>query len=261
MLFKHELKQQLSGWILWSGIISGLIFGFMLMFTLFEGELEGFSEVIESMDVILDMFGMANLDISTVEGWFGADASLLLLIGGGMYATQLGMRLLLKEETDKTADVLLTHPVARKTVYKTKFYVNVVLIASFNILSFIVTWISIIVIDEPYPGFEMLLYFMSNTILMLVLMTISYGSSAFLRKSPNGIAFGLAIALYVMNSVTNVSEELHFLKYISPFVINESGVIFSEKTLQFGFIGYYGIIAIIVFFLGYMYYKKKDIYT
>ncbi|MGA0351392.1 MAG: ABC transporter permease subunit [Acholeplasmataceae bacterium] len=261
MVFKHELKQQLGGFLIWTGVIGALIFAFMLMFTLFEGELEGFTEILDSMDVILDMFGMANLDISTIEGWFGADASLLLLIGGGMYATQLGMRVLLKEEAEKTADFLLTNPIARTHVYVTKYYANVLYVVIFNMISFIITWISIVIIEEPFPAFLMILYFISNCVLMLVLMTIAYGASAFLRKAPNGIAFGLAIALYVMNSVTNVSEELNFLKYISPFVINESGVIFSEETLQFGFIGYYSVIALLVFFTGWMYYKKKDIYT
>lgn len=261
MLLKHELKQQLSGFLIWTIVIGALIFGFMLMFTLFSGELEQFSDIMESMEPLLAMFGMQSLDISTIEGWFGADASLLLLIGGGMYATQLGMRTLLKEESEKTADFLLTQPIPRKKVFIDKYLANVIYIAMFNLISFIITWVSVIVIEESFPLLLMILYFISNIILMLVLMTIAYGISAFIRKSFSGIAFGIAIALYVINSVTNVSESLHFLKYVSPFVINESGVIFNEKTLQFGFIGYYGLIAVIVFVLGFNYYKQKDIYT
>lgn len=261
MLFKHEFKQQLKSFMIWTGVINVLIFAFMWMFTLFEGQLEGFEDMLGQMDVILEMFGMANLDISTVEGWFGADASMLLLIGGGMYATQVGMRALLKEESEKTADFLLTQPISRQKVYVTKFKVNVLVIVLFNLISMIVTYASIVFIGASFPTLFMVLYFLSNTILGLVLMTIAYGFSAFLRKSPTGIAYGLAIALYVMNSMKNVSSELDFLKFISPFVINESGVLFSEETLQFGFIAYYVLIAAAVFGLGFLHFKKKDIYT
>jgi ABC-2 type transport system permease protein len=261
ILLKHELKQNLKSFVIWAGTMNVFIFVFMLMFTLFKDQMAELSEYMASFEQFLAAFGMGGLDLATVEGFFGADASMILLIGGGMYATSLGLNALLNEEKEKTADFLLTKPVSRTNIFFSKYSMAIIYIISFNILSMFITWLSIVVIKEPFPWYTMSLYFLSNFILGTVLMTIAFGLSTFVRNAPVGIAYGVAIAFYVVNTIKNVSDKLDFLKWITPFSINESGTIFSEETLEVGFMIYYGILSLIVLLIGFMYYQKKDIYT
>jgi len=261
ILFKHEFYKQRRSFITWVGIMNVFIFGFMLLFPLFKEQMEALSDYMASFEDFLAVMGMGGLDLATAEGFFGADASMVLLIGGGMYATALGLNVLLNEEKEKTADFLLSKPLSRTTIYITKYAVGLLNILLFNVISYIFVLLSFILINEAFPFDTMGLYFISNFVLGFVLMTIAYGISAMIRKVPSGIAYGVAIGFYVLNSIKNVSNKLSFLKWMTPFSINESGTIFSEETLEVTYMMYYLGVSFIVWIVGFMLYKKKDIYT
>jgi len=250
ILFKHELYKQRRSFIAWVGILNVFVFGSMLLFPLFKEQMEALSDYMASFE-----------DFLTAEGFFGADASMVLLIGGGMYATTLGLNILLNEEKEKTADFLLTKPVSRSMIYITKYAVGTLNIFLFNVISYVFVLLSFLLINEIFPFYTMGLYFVSNFVLGIVLMTIAYGISAMIRKVPSGIAQGVAIGLYVLNSIKNVSTRLSFLQWFTPFSINESGKIFTEETLELTYILYYLGVSMIIWFIGFIFYKKKDIYT
>ena len=261
ILFKHEFYKQRRSFMTWVAIMNVFIFGFMLLFPLFKEQMEALSDYMDSFEDFLAVMGMGGLDLATAEGFFGADASMVLLIGGGMYATTLGLNILLNEEKEKTADFLLTKPVSRSMIYITKYAVGTLNIFLFNVISYLFVLLSFLLINELFPFYTMSLYFVSNFVLGIVLMTITYGISAMIRKVPSGIAQGVAIGLYVLNSIKNVSTRLSFLKWFTPFSINESGKIFTEETLELTYILYYLGVSMIIWLIGFIFYKKKDIYT
>jgi ABC-2 type transport system permease protein len=261
ILFKHELYKQRRSFIAWVGIMNVFVFGFMLLFPLFKEQMEALSDYMASLEDFLSVLGMGGLDLSTAEGFFGADASMLLLIGGGMYATTLGLHVLLIEEKEKTADFLLTKPVSRSTIYITKYAVGILNIFLFNVISYVFVLLSFLLINEIFPFYTMGLYFVSNFVLGIVLMTMAYGISPMIRKVPSGIAQGVAFGFYVLNSIKNVSTRLSFLQWFTPFSINESGKIFTEETLELTYILYYLGVSMIIWFIGFICYQKKDIYT
>ena len=56
--------------------------------------------------------------------------------------------------------------------------------------------------------------------------------SAFLWKGGTGIGLGLAIALYFMNIIANLSSKAEALKYITPFGYAESSGIINRGGLE-----------------------------
>ncbi len=84
ILFKHEFLKQRRGFITWVGIMNIFIFGFMLLFPLFKEQMEALSDYMASFEDFLAVMGMGGLDLATAEGFFGADASMVLLIGGNV---------------------------------------------------------------------------------------------------------------------------------------------------------------------------------
>ena len=53
--------------------------------------------------------------------------------------------------------------------------------------------------------------------MQLVLAGICFGISAFLRNGSLGIGLGLALGMYFLNIIANLTSGAEFLKYITPF--------------------------------------------
>jgi ABC-2 type transport system permease protein len=64
------------------------------------------------------------------------------------------------------------------------------------------------------------------------LACVCFGISAFLWKGGLGIGLGLAIALYFMNIVANLTAKADVLKYITPFGYADGSAIFSKGAID-----------------------------
>lgn len=88
---------------------------------------------------------------------------------------------------------------------------------------------------------------------------ICFGISAFLRRSGLGIGLGLAIVMYFLNIVANISDDVKFLKYITPFGFAEGADIIEQGSLETGKILVGMSVAFIGVVVAYIKYCKKDI--
>jgi len=191
--------------------------------------------VIEAMPVeMLEAFGMADANLTTVSGYLKV-AVIFINITLGAYAIILGNGIIAKEERDKTAGFLMTLPVTRSNIISGKRISAAICCA----ILLLVVMLTIIVCILPYETEEHFAIFftlvmLATYIIMLIFLSIGMLLAASIRrhKISGGISIGLIFAMYLASIIAGLSENMEFLKYISPFMYFDASLILRDLTLE-----------------------------
>ena len=258
-LVKHELRQGKLSLLIWTGAIGFLLAVCVFLFPEIKGQMGDVSDVFASMGSFTAAFGMDRLNFGSLIGFYAIECGNVLGLGGAFFAALCAVGILSKEEKERTAEFLLTHPVSRIRVITEKLMAVLIQIFAMDIVIFAVSVGSMAAIGEEIPWKEVSLMHLSFFLLQVELAGICFGISAFLRKGSVGIGLGVAIMMYFLNLVANMAEVAEFLKYITPFGYTEgadivtNGCLDGTKVLLGMGYGAIGIAA------AYWRYTKKDI--
>ena len=80
-----------------------------------------------------------------------------------------------------------------------------------------------------------------------------------MRKGSVGAGLGIAVMMYFLNIIANISDAAEFLKYITPFGYCDGADIISNGSLDTALISIGSAVKIISIFITYLKYTKKDI--
>jgi len=219
-IYQHEFLARLKSVIIWSLALAILILFFFSMFPVFSDQAAMMNEFLARYPAQLRAaFGLDKMDLSTVLGFYSFTlvfVQLCLAIQAGNY----GFGLVSIEESELTADFLLSKPISRTQVLTSK------LLAAFTslLITDLVVWVSTIAGillfrsgHEYDPGILFLLL-LSMVIFQLVFMSIGLVISLLVRRvrsvTPYGL--GLAFGAYVINGFSGVFGEIK-LELITPF--------------------------------------------
>ena len=231
-LIRHELQRGWKSLLIWTGAISAFLVVCMLIFPEMKGQMDSISSVFSSMGAFTKAFGMETLNFGTLTGYYGIECGNILGIGGALFAALLGISALSREEKDGTAELLLTHPMSRAEIVTQKLAAILIQVVILNVVVFLLSIGSIAVIGEAVPWKEVGLLHLAFFLLQLEIAAVCYGISACIWRGGMGIGLGLAIALYFMNIIANLTDKAEFLKYISPFGYTDGADIISAGSLR-----------------------------
>lgn len=258
-IVRHELRQGKLSFLIWTACVGFLLVVCVFLFPEMKGQMEGVSDMFSSMGAFSDAFGMDRLNFGTLTGFYAIECGNILGLGGALFASLCGAGILSREEKDRTAEFLLTHPVSRETVVTGKLAAVMGQVAGMNLVIYLLSVGSIAAVGETVPWRELNLLHLAYFFLQLELAGICFGVSAFLRKGSAGTGLGIAIMMYFLNLVANIAEAAEFLKNITPFGYTEGTDIVNNGRLDGG------RIAIGMVFMGagiaaaYVKYGRKDI--
>lgn len=258
-IVKHELKQGFKSFIIWTAAIAFLIVICIFMYPEMKGEMDSMNDMFSSMGSFTAAFGMDKINFGTLIGFYAVECGNMLGLGGAAFAALLAVSILSKEEKERTAEFLLTHPVSRVRVITEKLIAVFIEIIAMNVIIWGLTVASIALIGEEIPLKEITLINTANLLLQLEIGGICFGISAFLKRGSIGIGIGVASLLYFLNIISNITDKTDFLHYITPFAYTEGSDIVTNGSLDATFILVgmgYAVVAIIAAFLRY---TKKDI--
>ena len=213
-----------------------------------------------SMGSFTEAFGMDRLNFGTLIGFYAVECGNILGLGGAFYAALCGAGILSKEEKDKTAEFLLTHPVSRKRIVTEKLVAVMIQITAMNCMIYALSVGFIAAVGESIPWKEISLLHLSYYLLQVELAGICFGISAFLRKGSAGVGLGIAAMMYFLNLIANIAEVAEFLKYITPFGYCEGADIVSSGSLDSALVAVGAVIGIGGIVMAYLKYTKKDIH-
>ena len=258
-LVKHELRQGKTSLLIWTASIGFLLVICIFLFPEMKGQMEGVNDVFASMGSFTQAFGMDRLNFGTLIGFYAVECGNILGLGGAFFAALCAAGILSKEEKDKTAEFLLTHPVSRKRILTEKLIAVLIQITAINIMIYAFAAGSIAAVGEEIPWKEISLMHLAYYLLQIELAGICFGISAFLRKGSAGIGLGLAAMMYFLNLIANIADVAGFLKYITPFGYCEAADIVSNGRLDGVMVAIGAVIGISGIMIAYLKYTKKDI--
>ena len=259
-LVKHELRQGKTSFFIWTIAIGFLMAICIFLFPEMKGQMESVNDVFASMGSFTEAFGMDRLNFGTLTGFYSVECGNVLGLGGAFYAALCAAAVLSKEEKDKTAEFLLTHPVSRKRIITEKLIAVLIQITAMNLIIYALSIGSIFAIGEEIPWKGISLMNLAYYILQLELAGICFGVSAFLRKGSIGVGLGIATMMYFLNLVANIADVADFLKYITPFGYCEGADIVSNGSLDGTLVAIGAVIGIAGIIIAFVKYTKKDIH-
>ncbi len=258
-LLRHELRQGRTAFLIWTGAIGFMLAVCVFLFPEMKGEMEGISDIFGSMGSFTDAFGMDQLNFGTLVGYYAIECGNVLGLGGAFYAAICAAGMLSKEEKDKTAEFLLTHPVSRARVLSEKLTAVFLQITVMNVIIYGLAIGSMALVGEAIPWKEVNLLHLAYYCLQLELGGICFGVSALLRKGSLGVGLGIAVMMYFANLMGNIAEVAEFLKYITPFGYCDGADVVTNGHLDPVMLGIGAVITVAGITVAYMGYCKKDI--
>ena len=259
IMVKHELKQGRTTLLIWTAVIAFMLALCVLIYPEMETQMGDVSSMFAEMGGFSAAFGMDRLNFGEFMGFFGVECGNILGLGGAFFAALLGISVLAKEEKEQTAEFLLTHPVSRRAIVGKKLVSVLIQILLLNISVAGVTAVSIWAIGES-PAFRPLfLLFLAYLILQVEVASVCFGISAFLNQVGAGVGLGLAALLYFLNIISNLTEQVRFLKYATPFSYTESADIITEECLNMKYLSVGLLFTVIGIGVGFYRYCRKDI--
>ncbi|MBR4955748.1 MAG: ABC transporter permease subunit, partial [Clostridia bacterium] len=204
-------------------------------------------------------FGMDQINFGEFWGYFAVECGNVLGLGGALFAAMTGIAALSKEQKDKTAEFLLTHPVSRSRVTANKLAAVAAQIIAVNVAVMVVAALSVTVIGESIRLREFSLLFLAYLLMQIEIGCITFGISAFLSGGGMGVGIGIAIGFYFVNILSNLTSELEVLKYLTPFAYADGAYIVSNVSLQPEYLVSGALFAAAGIIAAFAKYTKKDI--
>lgn len=216
-IIRRELRASRISLVVWSLAFIFLAYASIIKF---DSIISSGPEVLGLLDnfprVILALFNMVDVDLSTLEGYFSIVANYLMLMAGaqGLF---LGIRLFAKEEQEKTADFLLSKPRSRSAIFFNKLSAGLIMVLLLQAVLFAINYLALK--DYLPQAFTMLKNY-SLALIIIHSLFLSLGI-ALSNLLPSGRAetVGLAILLanYFIPIIANMSDRFFEIKHFFPF--------------------------------------------
>ncbi|MBQ7847482.1 MAG: ABC transporter permease subunit [Clostridia bacterium] len=258
-LFFHELKRNSLSLMVWSGAIAFMLAVCVFIYPEMASQMGELGDMFADMGSFSEAFGMDQLNFGEFMGYFAIECGNTLGLGGALFAAIIGMGALAKEERDHTAELLLTLPVSRTKVVAEKFGALLVQILVLNLVVVAAVAVSVLVIGEEVSLSKMALLFLAYVLLQIELACITFGISAFIKRGGLGIGIGLALLLYFVNILSNLTEDAEFLKYITPFGYADGSQVIANGAIEIKYLLVGAVFALLGVLAAFLKYNKKDI--
>ena len=259
-IVRHELRQGSRAFLIWTASVAFLLGICIFLFPEMKGEMDNISEMFASMGSFTAAFGMDKLNFGTLTGYYAIECGNVLGLGGAFFAALCGVAMLSKEEKERTAEFLLTHPVSRTRIVTEKLAAVMIQVAAMNLIVYAVSVGSMAAVGEEIPWKEVNLLHLAYFLLQIELAGICFGISAFMRRGSIAVGLGLAALMYFLHLIANITESAASLKYVTPFAYCDGADIVANGSLDGPKIAIGMALCAAGIAAAYWQYTKKDIH-
>ncbi len=258
-IFQLDFKRGLRALLIWTGVIAFMLVISIAVFPQMKSQTAALDEMYAGLGDLTKAFGLDIISMSDLIGFYATECGSVLGIGGGIFAAILGASALAREEKDRTAEFLLSHPISRTRVVGEKLLAVLAQLTVLNIAVCLISLSSFSLINEWPDMGQFFLLHLANFILQIEIASVCFGISAFAPGGAVGIGIGIAATLYFTNIIRNIAEKADFLKFITPFSYSDAANIVPEKKLDLLLIGVGLCYAVMGITAAFAHYEKKDI--
>ncbi|MDS0527545.1 ABC transporter permease [Clostridium sp. SHJSY1] len=262
-MFFHELKSYRKSTIIWSFSIVAIVVLFLSMYPSFSNDIESVNDLLKSYPAeIRKAFGITLNSFSSILGFYSY-SFIYISICGCIQAMNLGLSVVSKETSDKTADFLLTKPVTRKEILTAKLLATLTCIIITNVIFILAAIIIANVVSNT--SFDTKLFLMiSITMFFMQLIFLSLGiiiSTTITKiKSVISISLSTVFGFYIIGMIQSVIDN-DLLKYVTPFKFYDPSTIIKNASYQTSSIILEIVFIFICILISYYIYSTKDIHS
>lgn len=221
------------------------------------GGLEGMLSALPP--VLQTLFGAGIADYNSGVGMYGM-IHLYLVIALLLHATMLGSTIFSKEESDKTFEFLYIKGMKRSHILIDKIGAGISLLAFVNIICFLTTIITLLVMGKDTTILDFLPYIGSLYIFQCVCFAFTLSLSLIFRnnRKVGSYGSGLIMIMFMLSMYVKMGGNIGFIEDISIFYyldatyIQSNGFNVMSNTI---FVG----ITIILLSLAYHFHERRDL--
>ena len=219
-IYKHEFRVRARSIAIWSISVAAMVIFFLSIFPAFADQAALMNQLMARFPPqLLAAFGMNRVDLSTMLGFYSF-VFIFVQLCLAVQAANYGFGLVSIEESELTADFLLTRPVSRTQVLTSKLLAAV----SSLLVTDIVVWIGSVVGILAWHGSRsfdsaMLVELMLVLVpFQLLFMAVGLVISLLVKRvrSVTPYSLGLAFGAYVLAGFSGLFGDVK-LEYITPF--------------------------------------------
>lgn len=253
VLFWHELRRGRVSLAIWACAVSGLLGVCVLIYPEMAAQMEGVGALFADMGAFSTAFGMDRISFGSFPGYFAVECGNVLGLGGALFAALTGVSALPGAE----GEFWLAHPVSRLRVAVQTLCAVLARLLLFTVCAAAVAALCIAAIGQRPPAGDLLLLFLAYFLLQVHIAVLGFSLSAFQKNT--GAGLGLAVLLYFLNLLANLTQKASFLKYLTPFAWAEGADILTQHALSGRYLAAGFGLALAALLLGVAHFCRKDI--
>jgi ABC-2 type transport system permease protein len=219
-IYRHEFLTRLKSVIIWSIALIAIIFAFFSIFPSFANQAALLNEMMAKFPPeLLAAFGLNVGNMSSVMGFFGLIflfTQICLAIQAGNY----GFGLVSIEETELTADFLISKPVSRTQILTSKLLAALTSLTITNLVVWASSFAAITLFrnGHDYEKLPLVLLLVSIVIFQLFFLSVGLIISLLVKRvrSVTPYSLGLGFGMYVLGAFSGV-QGVSILEFITPF--------------------------------------------
>lgn len=258
-LFLIECKQNRRMTLIWAITVGVLCGGCLLLYGGLEESMEQMSQAYASMGAFSTALGMDKISVGTLEGFYAIELSIMLGLGGAMFAAMLGASLIAKEEEGHTSEFLNTLPIGRGKIILQKYLAMLYCLILFHVICVVIVLVGFACMGEMADVQYFITYHLLAFMMSVEIGSICFLVSSFTKKKQVGGAIGVALILYGMDLLCRILPDLEKMKYLTPFYYSNGADIFSGDELCMPGIVIGGVVIVACFVAAEYVYTKRDL--
>jgi ABC-2 type transport system permease protein len=261
-IYRHEFLARLKSVITWSISLIAITGIFFSIFPAFADQAALLNETMSRFPpALLAAFGLTGVDLSTVLGFYSfifLFAQICLAIQAGNY----GFGLVSIEESELTADFLVSKPVSRVQIMTSKLLAAFTSLTVTNLVVWISTFVSMMMFrgGRSYDTHTLLLLLLSIAIFQLFFLSVGLAISLLVKRvrSVTSFSLGLGFGMYVLSAFSGL-EGASVLELITAFKHFDPNYIIQHEAYNTPLVLLNAGISVIALAISYWLYIRRDI--
>lgn len=261
-IFAHEFRARLKSAIIWSLALAFLILFYFSFFSVFADQAALMNELLARYPQELRAaFGLDNMDLATVLGFYSF-VFLFVQLCLAIQASNYGFGLVSIEESELTADFLLSKPVSRTQVLTSKLLAALAWLAITSLVVWACSLMAITLFSKAreYEPRTLFLLLLSTLIFQFFFLGVGLLVSLLVRRvrSVTPYALGLAFGAYVLSAFSGVFGDVA-LEYLTPFKHFDAAAITKRGAYDMPLVLLNLAVSLIAVAFSYWRYHHRDI--
>jgi ABC-2 type transport system permease protein len=261
-IFKFEFRSRLKSAVIWSVSIVLLIVVFLSIFPGFADQAALLNELMSNFPQELRIaFGLDKMDLASVLGYFSL-VFMFVQLCLAIQASTYGFGLVSIEETELTADFLLSKPVSRVQVLTSKLLAALAALTLTNLAVWAGSIASVFAFNGGRDVNMGTLALLLGSILIFQLFFLGVGLvfSLLVRRvrSVTPYALGLAFGAYVLGAFSGVFSDV-YLEFITPFKHFDAAYIVKINAFNTPLVLFNIAVSLVALVVSYWLYLRRDI--